>query len=227
MRRVILLALVLAAAATATAGTFLPLTDNARWTYRNDAGQAMTITTTGYAVVRGIPCVELRWALPDQAFRNYWTSDRDGRVYLHGAINEDGGFEASYSTPIHWLPAASASARCWSTHTRMFTTLFGESNTGYALDLEFCVVGECVVSTPAGDFDSIAVSVDSQIMPTSEAAGYDAFGRRLGNSGRALGEEWFSLDVGMVRDDEWELVSYEEITANQDLAWGAVKALYR
>jgi hypothetical protein len=187
----------------------------------------MTITTTGFAVVRGIPCVELRWVLPDQAYRNYWTNDRDGRVFLHGALNEDGGFEASYSTPIHWLPAAEAAARCWATHTRLFTSLFGESNSGFELDLEFCVVGEGRVTTPAGDFDAIAVSTETQIMPAAEAAGYDAFGRRLGNDVRSPREEWFSLDVGMIRDIEWELVSYEEITANQDLAWGAVKALYR
>jgi hypothetical protein len=227
MRRLFFIVLMLVAAGAAAAATFLPMHDNARWTYRNSTAQTMTITVLGQATIHGMSTIEMRWVLPDQTYRNYWTSDRNGNVYLNGAINEDGGFQAAYEPPIHWLPTAEASARCWSTASRMFPDLDGSSSAGTPLEIEFCIVGGGLVSTPAGVFETVAIGADTGIPSAKDVAGYDIFGRRIANAAKVSTTEWFSLDVGMVRNDEWELVSYEEITADEPLAWGAVKALYR
>ncbi len=205
---------------------FLPLSPGCAWTYTDGAGHELTIEAAGYAVVQGENTVELVWREPGDVFHNFWSLGPTGAVLLHGAYNED-GFVASYSPPIQWLPAVSATERCWSTTSRVYGSL-DASQPLEEFTFSYCVVGGGILTVPAGEFDTVAVSDASPPLLTGADGGAacDLLGRRRDGAPRQQVPRSFSAGVGLVKEGDWELANYGGPTPFGTSSWSEVKALY-
>ena len=230
MRHLSRLFLVLSLAALAAPApaqiAYQPLAPGCAWTYTDGAGHERVIEAVGTAVIQGEAVVELVWTEPDQVYHNFWSLGSTGAVYLHAAFNED-GFVASYSPPILWLPAVTATDRCWSTVTRIYWSLDDSVPWGVET-FAYCIVGGGVTTVPAGDFETVAVEGSLPPLPAflGEAA-HDASGRRLGGGSRQGDTNAYAAGVGLVKEGAWELTNYGGPTPSGAAGWGEVKTLYR
>ncbi len=217
-------ALIVALALSAAAQpNWQPLAFGWTWTYV-DGLSVQNGVVLGDANVRGRTVREIRHEeIGTQVYRNYWSRDAEGNVFLHGFINDTVALSRSYEPPVLWIPGVLEVGTSWLTAVDIYVGL-----DGYDLDstavLAFRVTDNRVLDLPAGLFDAWSVTDDT--LPGRTESAFTITGRRR-ESGKAVSlTRWYSHGFGLVKEWGWELTDFTPV-ATERAAWGDVKALYR
>ncbi len=213
----------------AIAQNYLPLTIGNIWHYESLAGYSEDRVVTGTNTIRGTTTyvIDYQNSTSNTGLENYWTTGSEGDVLLWGWWLEFDGFGILWDPAILYLDAPLFLGKTWNVTTTGYelpdTTFFA------SFDITFQVVGEGMISVPAGDFFSFAITYTV----SAAAPGGDAralYGARIAAAFSGGPTDWYSDGIGQVQydtDDLYQLVSFNVPTATQPTTWGGIKGLYR
>ena len=140
----------------AAGSIYFPLDPGSMWTYAGDQGGSAQVFIGGGQVVIGVETVvrhvDIQSVLDGQTFQNYWTSNGDGDLWLHGFTNESIRLSLSYDPPILWLDAPLQVGNTWSTTTQAYSDLEGNVPWGDPFTITLGVISEQEIVVPAGKF---------------------------------------------------------------------------
>jgi hypothetical protein len=225
MKAIILIAALMVALAGSVAAqpNWQPLAIGWTWSYENGTNLQSSVVQ-GSTNVRGRAVREIRHEqVGVDVYRNYWSRDAAGNVYLHGFINDTVGLARSYEPPVLWLPGELEVDASWLTAVDIHVGLEGDDLDSKVI-LAFRVTDHRVLDLPAGQFDAWGVSEDASLGMAETA--FTITGRRR-EAGKAVSQaRWYSHGFGLVKDWGWELTDYTPVAAAR-ATWGDVKALYR
>jgi len=217
-------ALIFALAVSAVAQpNWQPLAIGWTWSYE-DGTSVQNSVVQGNTNVRGRAVREIRHEqVGVDVYRNYWSRDAAGNVYLHGFINDTGALSRSYEPPVLWIPGVLEVGTSWLTAVDIYVGLEGDDLDSTVV-LAFHVTDNRVLDLPAGLFNAWGVTDDA---PRNRAeSAFTITGRRR-ETGKAVPlARWYSHGFGLVKESDWELTDYTPV-ATERAAWGDVKALYR
>jgi hypothetical protein len=195
----------------------------------------------GFQTVIGVPCrirEQVVTGADPQTFRNFWTTNDEGDLFLHGAMNLSFPIAFAYVPPVQVLDSPLGLGRSWSTTVVVYFNLEGTGEPEGPFDFGYEVLSEGTVVVPAGSFYAYGVGpILGQ--PTVWVANMGAFaldGAFLGGNygGQTLGEieNWYCDGLGIPKmsvSGEFELISWEEPppTGVEGQSWGQIKSLYR
>lgn len=228
-----LLAAFLAAGLSVQAeAAYLPLSAGNTWSYVTDLGREEVRLVSGTTEVFGreVWVIEHPISYANLGLENYWTSDDDGNVLLHGFWRAGGVWGRAYDPPVVLVDAPLFLGKTWSATFDIHDL----SDLSYlaTYTIHFSVVAAGVLAVPAGDFDGYGIVQVEPERSVRQDPGYALSGRRMG-AGRQDEEisEWWSEGVGTVRYRSvgvYDLVSYEiESVGGRALTLSAVKAIFR
>jgi hypothetical protein len=223
--------------------SYYPLDVGGEWHYANDNGQDEDTVITGYRDLLGVTTTirheEIyNTRIPPQVVENFWTSDGEGNLLLHGAVNYTDTLAMAYWPPIVMIDAPLWAGKSWVTENihvyELDGTPTGMEPFNYPLAVHF--VGEIIV--PAGTFQCFGVGFDAwtPILRLNSGRAYDIYGRRVrveGVPGSRDATEWYSEGVGLIQysylTDPGEMMklTWWQPTPVARGSWGSIKARFR
>ncbi|MFH1844329.1 MAG: hypothetical protein ABIF77_14090 [bacterium] len=214
---------------------YRPLDHELTWYYEAPSGATWTIEVAGEQLVLGQTTTILlqNISVPaPQVVHNYWTADKDGNAFLHGAHNFTADYTISYDPPILWLQAPLAAGNSWSTVYQTYHSLDG-SDPGDILETWLNVETETTLTVTAGSFYAYSVTY-TEVPQTRgpDGAYYDLLGVRMGDTApRKAMLEWYSDGVGLIQmdyqEETFELISWNGPVPVAFRSWGGFKSSYR
>jgi hypothetical protein len=184
-------------------------------------------TVEGSVEILGRPAKSILYSPStyNDGLRNYWSTNLDGDVLLHGAFSPMVG--QAYDPPMVILDPPLWVGKTWSQTVDLHSLPGGE----YVGEIEFTmqVTDETDLTVPAGTFHCFGITLTS---PTSPSGG-DPLpalfeGVRASGSTGSPADVYFAEGVGMVRygqsDNYYELLGTTEIERD---TWGGIKSLFR
>ena len=236
------LVLLLCFASPASSINYHPLDLGTEWHYENEVGQSRSAVIEGTFEVLGVLTVLRHEEIAESdtladVFENFWTSDVDGNLYLHGAVNLMHDFEAAYIPPIQFIDSPLELEKTWTTEDVQWCHLDG-TGCSDSTDFTWRVYTEGMVSVPAGDFYSFGVGqfIPYEMLRSPSGLEFDVTGRfagRFGQSGLGSPSAWYSQGVGVVQQSPYTWPEYMMKLVDwlpssvSPATWGRVKALYR
>jgi hypothetical protein len=234
-----LLAVLVAYPIYCLAGDYLPLDIGNQWYYESDLGETQLMTIIGEEVILGAVTRVRRQDMVTDLFENFWTSDSAGNLYLHGARNLDGHFEAGYLPPLKFVDVPLALGTAWVTEGFQTYDLDGTPWGDGPFDYPLRVYFEGGVVVPAGEFYSFGVGYDVGVALLESPAGefYDIFGRHVSPGQEPLqGDitDWYSDGIGLVQHTIYsggqhalQLCWWSHSVSARSSSWSRIKQLYR
>jgi len=214
---------------------YRPLDHELTWYYEAPSGATWTIEVAGEQTVLGQTTTILlqNISVPEpQVVHNYWTVDKDGNAYLHGAHNFTADYTIAYDPPILWIQAPLAVGNSWSTVYQTYHSLDG-SDPGDILETWLEVETETDLAVTAGNFFAYSLTyTETPQTRGPDGAYFDLLGIRTGNSPPSKAMlEWYSDGVGIIQMDyqaeTFELVSWNGPVPVTFRSWGGLKCSYR
>lgn len=210
MVRVLFVALLLCLPRSGFAQTWFPLDLGIYWEYfdpvfvntvRVDNRDLETVR--GRAVVRRVSVVD---EIATTEFWNYWSTDTEGRLFLHGFVRPNESLTIGYEPPILWVDPNVTDGGTW-TSTVQIVDLVTEQVYG-ALTFDGRRIGLEALEVPAGRFEALFITLDEVQVPASPArvlADFTPTGaRRDVRLGRDPIEasilQWYVDGVGLVQE---------------------------
>lgn len=196
------------------------------WTWSYDDGTTQIHSAVlGDGNVQGRDVRELRHEVVGvEVYRNYWSRDAAGNVYLHGFYNDTASLARSYDPPVLWLPADLDVGTNWQTAVDVYADLEG-FDLNSVIVFSYSVTDHQILDLPAGVFDAWGVTDDGRY-DTSAFSAFSVTGRRL-DVGKAIPlDRWYSHGVGLVKDGGWVLTGYLPVS-NSRAGWSDIKFFYR
>jgi hypothetical protein len=215
-----------------------PLDVGHQWYYVGDGPLRELMTITGAEEILGADTRVRRQERDDQIFENFWSTDGEGNLHLHGGRNLTFPHEVAYVPPIRMVEAPLYLGNEWTTENVGLYDLQGHPY-GYWFDAARQVYSEGTLLVPAGQFYAYGVGwADSiPVVRNQQGACFDLLGYHLaepGSEDRAGAIEFYVDGLGLARQadqpgsQQWLDLKWWEIPVPAEgISWGAVKALFR
>ena len=219
------LALLLGAVTASAQNEFFPLTQWLHWTYVDNQGGVLRAAVVGKEVVRRKETTVIDWieeGHSPQHFRNYWTTDLFGWIYLNASWNDD-GTAIAYDPPIPWLPPVLEVGYTWDASFDYYLDWDADSPDG-TLQTQRAVLREADFDLVAGQFHGYLVTDYNKSVPSPDGV-HDLLGRRL-DRGKDTGYlYWYAAGTGQIIREWYQLISLP--VAAETRTWSDVKMLFR
>lgn len=235
----------LASTPTAARAQYLPLVQGYQWRYTGTGPITIDRAIDGVKLVGEAQTSVLSnvqtGAISD-AWDNFWTSDAEGRLWLHGFFNYGSEFGIRYVPPILWIDASPQTDDTWNTTTTAFDLDTGALVTVFSIN--FQATNGVEVTVPAGTFDTLMLDyITESAGASSRYAGiqngaalrdHTLLGQRRGTQdtvARASALAWYSDGLGLVRESVCcpseisELTAYKTV-ATQRESWSSLKSTF-
>lgn len=237
MKTIALLVALLACAAAAGAQSFLPLTQGNRWAYTGDlVGPDIKQVVYGpdplfddtYVIVYEVSDHSLE-------LRNFWSTDDEGDVFLHGFRRIEPRVARYYDPPLRLVNAPMYPGKTWTTTTDMSSTIGGPIIA--TLTLRYTVTDPVTVLVDGVEKQAWGVLESLEANPAAGAGIHTDWatdGRPfdLAKADDVIVPHWWVRGVGEVQYRSigiFRLVDYflNGLVGNEDLSVSELKRAYR
>lgn len=210
---------------------YLPLAVGNHWSYQGIGGkhEQQTITGTTMILGRDVYVKSTTESSSNSGLENYWSTEPDGDVFLHGFYRNIEAFGVVYDPPLRMVDAPLAMGKSWTTHAAIF--YLPGMTPGESFDFtESVLEGAKKLTVPAGTFAAFGIG---QTLAPPAARTLAGSPLALDGSVQAISaqaSEWYSAGVGEVQfqaDDLYQLSSYDFPTPVASTTWGKLKHWYR
>lgn len=232
-----LLALLTSVSTNSVAYNYQPLGMGSQWTYEGPGGGIHVMTIMGERTVLGVVTRIRHQAEDGQTYENYWTSDDDDHLYLHGAYNYEADLGWAFEPPIKYVDAPLFAGKTWITEDIYMYGLDGTPWGGEPFDYPVRVYSEGLIEVPAGEFYSYGLGYDigAEVVVSRDGRSYTLLGRALEIVPKIPDDNttnWFCDGVGepkfgYIYGEQHLLLSYDLPVSVVTTTWGRVRALFR
>lgn len=232
------LASVAAADAYAVPANYLPLEIGRTWFYDGDEGTDQITTIESPVSIQGVLTtarLQENSGANEDMFRNFWTRNEEGDLFLHAAQNLGAGLAWRYEPPILYLDAPLEVGKTWTTRFNACEDI-GAGPCTEALAITFLVTAEGAITVTAGTFSTFEVQEvePSPDLTFGDDVRFNLLGHRLPEDHGASdggAHDWYADGVGVVRQDvggeTLNLVVVNSPTPTLDSTWSTLKSLFQ
>lgn len=229
-----ILIVLLLLSAFATAGTYMPLEEGNRWSYSGDiVGPDIKEIVSGpnpeiynsYAVLYDVSDHSL-------GLKNYWSTNDDGDVFLHGFARMSPRISRFYDPPLKVVDGPLFPGKVWISASTVFEVPGGPA-IGY-FDVEYTVTEPEIVIIGGEEHEAYGI-LEARVLPVAGVGSdWTTDGRPfdLAKEGDVVVPHWWVENIGEVRYRSigiFELIDFflEGVVTNEDASWSDLKQKYR